>query len=124
STFILDIGNHAVTAAYSGDSIFGSSTSPTVTQTVTGTVQVWKGGALGDATSWSNPANWVLGVVPEASDSVLFTNGPATSVTAVVDAAFGGVVARLTVDPSWNGTITVNRSLAISSGMNLAGGNW
>jgi len=123
STSILDLGDHAVTAAYSGDSVFAASTSTALTQTVNGAVQIWKGGVLGNQTSWSNPANWAAGVVPGARDSVLFTGGVA-NVTTVVDPAFGGVVTGLTIDASWNGTITVNRSLTISSGLSLASGSW
>src|SRR5207245_2778218 len=115
-------GDHAITAAYSGDSVFAASTSTALTQTVNGAVQVWKGGALGNPMSWSNPANWVAGVVPGARDSVLFTNG-AISSAAVVDPAFSGAVTALSVDASWNGTITVNRALTISSGLSLASGN-
>jgi hypothetical protein len=123
STSVLNLGDHAVTAAYSGDSVFAASTSTALTETVIGAVQIWKGGVLGNPTSWSNPANWTAGVVPGAGDSVLFTGG-AASVTTVVDPAFGGVVTGLTIDASWNGTITVNRSLTISSGLSLASGSW
>src|SRR5205085_8433867 len=43
----LDLGSHAITASYSGDGSFTSSTSSTVMQTVTATVETWKGGAVG-----------------------------------------------------------------------------
>lgn len=124
STSVLGIGSHVITATYSGDSSFLASTSPAVTQTVNGTLQTWKGGAAGDPTSWSNAANWAAGVVPQAGDSVLLTNGAATGLTAVVDPAFGGVLTALTIDGSWNGTISVNRSLTISNGLSLASGSW
>jgi N-acetylneuraminic acid mutarotase len=122
STSVLDLGDHAIVAAYGGDSVFSSSNSPVLTQTVNGALQFWQGGAPGSPTNWSNPANWVAGVVPGARDSVLLTGGTATN--SVVDPSFGGTVAVLTIDASWNGTLTVNRSLSISGGLNLASGTW
>src|SRR5207249_8488982 len=120
STSGLDLGSHPVSAAYSGDSTFLASASGALMQTVNPTLQVWRGGTLA---TWSNPANWVAGVVPSAGDSVLFTSGN-SSLTAVVDPGFAGIIAGFTVDASWNGTIIVNRSLTIANGLNLASGTW
>ncbi|HLJ92627.1 MAG TPA: kelch repeat-containing protein [Gemmataceae bacterium] len=124
STPVLDIGTHTISAAYSGDNVFASSSSPILIETVSGALQTWRGGAAGDPTSWSNPANWLLGVIPEATDTIFFAGGSVGSTTAVVDSAFGGVVSGITLDPSWSGTISVNRSLTISNGFNVAGGSW
>lgn len=82
-----------------------------------GRVLIWIG-AGGDA-RWSNPANWEGGRVPTASDAVLISAG--TSET-LVDPAFGGHVASLTLDEGYTGTLTLARALNVDGPLDVRGG--
>jgi hypothetical protein len=79
----------------------------------------WMGGA---DTNWSNPANWVGGVVPGAQDTAIFDNTSGTHNIAVVDVAFVGPIAGLTINPSFSGEITVANPLTVAGTYSQAGG--
>lgn len=86
-----------------------------------GATVIWDGG--GDDQLWSNCLNWSDNVCPTASDVVVFNN---TSVEdATIDAGFGGTVSGFTIEATYNGAITQERSLTISSsGFSQAGGTF
>jgi hypothetical protein len=77
----------------------------------------WTG--LGANTNWSMTANWSNGV-PAAGDTVIFNNTSGSHNQSTVDAAFAGTVASL--DLTWNGTLTLARSLTVTQEMTLANG--
>lgn len=71
---------------------------------------VWDGG--GTTNNWSEAANWSPDTVPGPTDRALFNY--TSSKNATIDAAYGGVVNELIVDPGYNGTITPARVLTIN----------
>jgi hypothetical protein len=81
--------------------------------------KIWTGAVDSD---WSNDGNW-NGGAPGLLDSARFDN-TAIGTTATVDASFLGVINALTIDSTWNGTITVDRSLIITGGLSLGDGTF
>src|SRR5579884_3310606 len=104
----------------------------------------WIGGSLlgdgtpsgGDPSAWSNPLNWTGGI-PVPGETVIFTphiiqeyisNGTPSfhqgpqDFTSNVDLPFG--VGSVNTDSSWNGTINVDNTLSITSGLTLESGNF
>lgn len=71
------------------------------------------GGEPGDGNRWSCDLNWSDDTVPTNSDSVTFND--TSTKDAVVDSAFGGGVASMLVSPVYTGTITLERSLTVST---------
>src|SRR5436853_5921549 len=71
-------------------------------------VVTWRGGQ--NEHRWSNPANWVGGQVPSASDVARF---PAQSKSDVeVDSI--GMIAGLELEPGYRGTSTLKRDLRVA----------
>ena len=78
---------------------------------------VWSAGAAGN---WSTASNWDTGVVPGPTDTVTFD---ATSVqNSTVDTNFSGTIATLNVNSGYTGTITLSRSLTVSTSYSQAAG--
>jgi hypothetical protein len=80
----------------------------------------WIGNAsTGNRNLWSNAANWSPVGVPGPGDLVIFDNNAQNS-TSIVD------IPRTigTLNITWGGTINVNNTLTVSSGLNLAGGTF
>jgi hypothetical protein len=119
----LGVGAHSITAAYQGSGNFNTSTSGMLTQNVNALVATWVGGAAGNPTAWSNPANWSPAVAPGDGDEADFTNnGSVQSLLAVVDSVAGGAIRKLAVDATWGGEIKVNTALADTESFSLASG--
>jgi hypothetical protein len=78
----------------------------------------WDGGGAADP-NWSNCNNWfdtttaTNNVCPGAADTVVF-NATSTN-NSTVDATFGGSITAISINAGYTGTITLARSLAISS---------
>jgi hypothetical protein len=70
-------------------------------------INVWTGSGL-----WSEAANWSKNAVPTASTKVIFND--ASTNASSIDAGFGGSIRNLLMDTGYTGTITQNRSLAVS----------
>ena len=81
-------------------------------------VVVWRGGT--GNLKWSDPANWAGGHVPGPSDFVRLSKG--STPDAVVDPAFGGVIAGLTIEDNYDGTVTLARDLTVHGEMTLSDG--
>lgn len=77
-------------------------------------------GSTGDA-RWSNPANWMGGVVPGPSDVARFD---AFSSDAVLDAASCGVVSQIVMEAAYAGTLRLERDLTVTGEFLLAGGRF
>lgn len=71
---------------------------------------IWDGG--GATNDWSEAANWVGDVVPGATDSVLFNT--TSTKDALIDGGFAGTVAGIDVSTGYTGTITMNRTFAVT----------
>lgn len=80
-------------------------------------VVVWRGGT--DDPRWSNPANWEGGRVPNAKDQVRL---PAGAGDALVDLAFSGRVAAITLDERYAGTLTLAHALDVRGPLVVNGG--
>ncbi len=80
---------------------------------------VWTGA---ESSSWSNGGNWSLGAPPATSDVADFTNSGTggSLLTATLDepASIGG----LTIDSSWNGTLTFQDPLVVGGTSQLSNG--
>ena len=79
---------------------------------------LWAGGDLA-----SNPANW-SGLVagnppPGASDTILFNDTDTAPCT--IDAAFGGTVKALSIEATYNNTVTLNRDLKVTANAQIQG---
>jgi hypothetical protein len=83
--------------------------------------RTWDGGCGGEA-AWSCAANWSGNVVPAAGDTVTF-NGTSTN-NSTVDAGFGGSIATVKVNAGYTGTITLARSLAVSTAFTQTAGSF
>jgi uncharacterized repeat protein (TIGR01451 family) len=68
---------------------------------------------------WSDPANWEGGRIPRSADFVRFPKG---SADAIVGPAFGGVIAGLSLEDGFTGTVTLARALCIQGELTLADG--
>jgi ELWxxDGT repeat protein/autotransporter-associated beta strand protein len=79
--------------------------------TATISVRVWDGG--GSTNNWSEAANWSGDRVPLAVSDVVFDG--TSSKDSMVDAAFAGSVADLTINAGYSGTISLGRSLSVGS---------
>jgi hypothetical protein len=81
--------------------------------------------------NWSNPGNWSAKQVPQAGDTVVFTQRYSHESTTTVDAGFTAANVTLAVDNTWGGTINLAQPLTLTgdsqwSGtttINLAGHN-
>jgi hypothetical protein len=85
-------------------------------------VDTWTGlsASMGGSAGWSNAGNWSLGT-PGTGDTANFTNNSSVKFfTSDVDAAF--MVAGVTIDSSWGGTINVNMNLTVTGNFTLASG--
>jgi hypothetical protein len=80
----------------------------------------WDGGC-GVDTKWSCAANWSENMVPTAADTAVFTS---VSGNSTVDAGFAGEVAILKLEPGYPGTVSLARSLTVSSTLSQGGGTF
>ncbi len=119
----LSIGSHSITVSYLGSSNYNTSTSAPITQVVNQLVATWVGGASGDPTSWSNGANWDGGLVPTDGDEAIFTGFGTQSFVSVIDPTHPGTIAAITIDGTWGGQITVNRSMSVTDRLDLGSGS-
>ena len=127
STSVLSVGSHSMTAVYGGDSNYGTSTSPVLTQTVNGVI-----GTTTVLSSSPNPSTYGQPVVFSAAVTpssgtgtptgfVTFTEGATTLGTAVLD---GSGVARFStpglpagqhsISAAYNGDATYSGSASSS----------
>jgi hypothetical protein len=108
STATLSVGSHSVTAVYGGDSSYGASTSPIVTQTVVGT-------SIGTATSLvstPNPSTYRQAVVLLAGVTPLSGSSTPTGSVTFVDGAI--VLGMSALDANGFATLTTS-SLAVGT---------
>jgi uncharacterized delta-60 repeat protein len=122
-----DIDNNLITYTHNGTTTTGDNfiftlsdgnengVSPLAGQTFTITVTpvvstiTWDGG--GSTSNWSEAANWLGDIVPDANDVVIFD---ATSTKAsVIDAGFAGTVGGVALNSGYSGTLSLGRGLAI-----------
>ncbi|MCM8826412.1 MAG: filamentous hemagglutinin N-terminal domain-containing protein, partial [Candidatus Omnitrophica bacterium] len=84
---------------------------------------VWDGGGL--TNNWSEPANWDTDTVPTSFDVVTFNT--TSHKPSIVDISFGGEITSLIIS-GYTGTITLMRSLSVSSNYTQSSGtfnaNW
>lgn len=83
--------------------------------------RVWDGGC-GEDHSWSCAANWSEDADPDKDDTALF-NGTATGSSAV-DSEFAGAVASVIIEPSYSGSLSLGRSLTVSTLFSQSGGSF
>src|SRR3989442_4612774 len=81
-------------------------------------IVTWRGGQSDHR--WSNPANWVGGHVPGASDVARF---PAQS-KSDVDVDSIGTIAGVKLEPGYSGTITLKRDLSVAGEVVIASGSF
>ena len=98
----LDVGNHEITAVYSGDNNFFASTSAAAECTVVAASDIWINPAGGN---WDNPNNWSAGVVPGFGDQAYI---------GVLDS--GATVTHTQPDQDAVGSLTSQAPIAISAG--------
>jgi hypothetical protein len=80
------------------------------------------GGAAGDGNKWSCAANWSADTVPVSGDAVVFD---ATSTKdSTIDASFAGTITSIGINSGYTGTITMARSLTMSSSFTQAAGTF
>ncbi len=78
----------------------------------------WDGG--GSTNNWSDCLNWSTNVCPVGADTVTFD---ATSTkNASIDASWGGSITGITIASGYSGTVSVDRSLAVSGAFSIAAG--
>ncbi len=122
TTSSLSIGSHSITAVYAGDGNFNGSTSAPLSQQVNQLVATWVGGGAGDPTAWSNPNNWGGGIVPGVGDKAIFTFAGTVSFASTVDAGYAGNLAEVKIDSTWNGFITLDSALTVTTGLDIDSG--
>jgi hypothetical protein len=83
--------------------------------------RTWDGGC-GAETAWSCAANWSENIVPEATDTAVF--GSASVTNSTVDEEFAGSVASIRINGGYTGTITLARSLVVSTSFSQTGGTF
>lgn len=107
-------GSHqfTATATDAAGNVSANSTTFTVVVDLNVAIPVYWDGQ-GVTNDWSEAANWSTNLVPVAEDHLVF-DGTSTK-NSTLDASFAGTIARLTVNPSYTGTITLNRSLMAGS---------
>ncbi len=82
----------------------------------------WDGGCgLGD-TTWSCANNWSDNIVPASGDTVTF-NATSTN-NSVVDAGFAGTITTININSGYTGTISLSRSLTVSTTFSQAAGTF
>ena len=80
--------------------------------------QEWRNGATGD---WANPANWVSGSVPLASDDVTITGDSGVTITTAANA--NSLVLNSATISAITGTLTLTQGVTLNgSGLDLLGG--
>lgn len=80
----------------------------------------WDGG--GADTNWSTCANWSSDICPTSLDTVTF-NSTSTK-NAVVDAGFAGTVANVVITTGYTGTVSLSRSLVVTTGFTQSTGTF
>jgi hypothetical protein len=83
--------------------------------------KTWDGGCGAD-TSWSCAGNWSDNAVPGAGDTVTFNSASTSSST--VDAGFAGTVASVNIGAGYTGTISLDRSLTVSTAFTQTAGTF
>lgn len=77
----------------------------------------WDGGGV--TNNWSDCANWTSDICPTAGDSATF-NSTSTK-DSVIDTSFSGVVNVLTIQGSYTGSVTMERSLTLTNSFTHSG---
>ena len=85
------------------------------------TSKTWDGGC-GAVSSWSCANNWSDNAVPGAEDTVTFNGTSSTDST--IDPGFAGIVANVNVAAGYTGTISMSRSLTVSTSFSQASGTF
>jgi hypothetical protein len=80
------------------------------------------GGNAGDGNKWSCGLNWSGDSAPSSADIVTFDS--TSTKNATVDAGFGGVISRINMNSGYSGTITLARSLNITTTFSQAAGTF
>ncbi|MFA5946467.1 MAG: hypothetical protein WC813_00395 [Patescibacteria group bacterium] len=80
------------------------------------------GGGAGDGNKWSCAANWSADTVPVSGDVVVF-DGTSTK-DSTIDAGFAGTITSLSINSGYTGTITMARSLTMTSTYTQADGTF
>lgn len=83
--------------------------------------RTWDGGCGAD-TFWSCDANWSLDIEPVAGDTVVFNN--TSDNNSSIDATFAGTITTININASYDGTITMARSLTVSTSFTQASGSF
>jgi hypothetical protein len=83
--------------------------------------KTWDGGCGGD-TAWSCANNWSDNAVPAAGDVVTFNS--ASTNNSNVDASFAGTVASINIAAGYTGTVSLARSLIVSTAFSQAAGTF
>jgi hypothetical protein len=86
------------------------------------TTITWTGANHTVDTNWSDALNWQGGVVPGSGDTANFTKTGTVSFTATIDTAF--TVTGVTVDSTWNGTITADSGLTVTGNFAVSSGTF
>ncbi len=81
------------------------------TKIVNAASYTWDGGGL--TNNWSDCDNWSTNICPVAADSVTF-NGTSTK-DSIIDASWGGSITSITISAGYTGTVSMERSLTMSS---------
>jgi autotransporter-associated beta strand protein len=71
----------------------------------------WDGGGTNDA--WSNAENWIGDTLPQATDQVLFN--ATSNDDATIDTGFTSSIARLQIDSTYAGSISLGKSITVGS---------
>ncbi len=80
----------------------------------------WDGG--GADNNWSTCANWTTDICPVAGDTVTF-NATSTK-DSTVDDGFGGTITNLNINSGYTGTVSLARSLIVSTAFSQAAGGF
>jgi len=83
--------------------------------------RTWDGGCGAD-TSWSCANNWSNNTRPGSGDAVVFNSTSTNNST--VDASFAGTVTSVSINSGYTGTITMARSLTVSSDFTQGAGSF
>ena len=79
--------------------------------------QTWDGGGADDA--WTTANNWNPNGVPGSADTVTFDS--TSTANSTVDASFAGTITTLSINAGYTGTLTLARSLTVTTYTQAAG---
>jgi hypothetical protein len=83
----------------------------------------WTGLSNPPSPNWSNPENWSGGQVPQAGDTVVFTQSHSHEDISTVDAGFTAANVTLVIDSTWSNQINLARSLTLTGNSEWSGAN-